>query len=413
MSLSALDSLSALSHETPDHPPRQFAPIRQEALDAPESGIVEVFNYGRTRQGLIPLWAGEGDMPTPSFITDEATRSLAAGEHFYTYQRGIPELRQAIAGYMSRLYERPLDVERFNVTIGGMHALQMAVRIAAGVGDEVIIPSPAWPNFVGTVKVAGATPVEVAMTLDPAKAAGGWYLDLEKLAASVTPRTRAIIINSPSNPTGWTATREELSFVLDLSRRHGLWIIADEIYGRFVFDGSVRAPSFHDIMDAEDRVLFVQTFSKNWAMTGWRLGWLECHPSLGQVVENLMQYSCSGVAPFVQRAGVAAIERGEGFVAHQLARVTQNRTIVCDGLGALPGISFAAPAGAFYLFFSVAGETDTRKLALRLVDEANVGLAPGTGFGPGGADYLRLCFARRGDDLVEATRRLAGVLAPA
>lgn len=409
-------ALSPSAADMPGQPaaaaePAPAAQARREALDAPDSGIVEVFNYGRTRQGLIPLWAGEGDMPTPSFITEEATRSLVAGEHFYTYQRGIPDLRQAIAGYMSRLYGRPLDVERFNVTIGGMHALQMAVRIAAGVGDEVVIPSPAWPNFVGAVTVGGAVPVEVPMTLDPAK--GGWQLDLDQLAAAVTPRTRAIIINSPSNPTGWTATRDELASVLTLARRHGLWIIADEIYGRFVFDGSPRAPSFHDVMDEEDRILFVQTFSKNWAMTGWRLGWLECHPSLGQVVENLMQYSCSGVAPFIQRAGVAAIERGEGFVAHQVAKITENRALVCKAFAALPGVSFAPPAGAFYLFFSVAGETDTRQLALRLVDEANVGLAPGTGFGAGGADYMRLCFARRGDDLVEATRRLAGVLGKA
>jgi aspartate/methionine/tyrosine aminotransferase len=291
-----------------------------------------------------------------------------------------------------------------------MHALQMAIRIAAGTGDEVLVPSPSWPNFIGALVVAGATPVEVPMTLSPEKAAGGWVLDLEQLAVAVTPRTKAIIVNSPANPTGWTATREELAFILDLSRKHGMWIIADEIYGRFVFDGSKLAPSFHDIMDDEDRILFVQTFSKNWAMTGWRLGWLECHPSLGQTVENLMQYSCSGVATFVQRAGIVAIDRGEGFVEHQVGKIARNREIVCDAFRAIPGVSFAAPAGAFYLFFKVEGQTDTRSLALRLVDDANVGLAPGTGFGAGGEDYLRLCFARKADDLVEATRRLAGVL---
>lgn len=387
-----------------------LASLRPEALTAPESGIVEVFNYGRTRPGLIPLWAGEGHQATPRFISEAAARSLEAGETFYTYQSGIPELRESIAGYVSRLYGKSLPSGRFHATIGGMHALQMAVRLTVGQGDEVLVPTPAWPNFVGALVVAGATPVEVPMTLDPAKAAGGWFLDLDRLAAAVTPRTRAIVVNSPANPTGWTATRAELMSILALARRHGLWIIADEIYGRFVFDGQALAPSFHDIMDERDRLLFVQTFSKNWAMTGWRLGWLECPAELGQTVENLVQYSSSGVATFIQRAGVAAIEQGEDFVASQLGDVARNRDIVCDGLGAVPGVAFARPAGAFYLFFSVAGERDTRRLALRLVDEANVGLAPGSAFGAGGADYLRLCFARKGADLTEAARRIATVL---
>ncbi|PSC06799.1 aspartate aminotransferase [Alsobacter soli] len=382
--------------------------VRPEAAGAPESGIVEVFNYGRGRQGLIPLWVGEGDMPTPSFIQDAATRSLAAGETFYTYQRGLPELRDAISRYMSRVYGQALPAERFFVTIGGMHALQMAIRVAAGAGDEVLIPSPAWPNFLGAVGIGGAVPVEVPMAVDPVR--NRWSLDVERLAAAVTPRTKLIIVNSPANPTGWTATREELEAILALARRHGLWIIADEIYGRFVFDGSERAPSFHDIMAEDDRIIFVQTFSKNWAMTGWRIGWLECHPALGQVIENLMQYSCSGVPAFIQRAAIAALEQGEGFVQHQIERVRRGRDIICSGLAATGKVEFADPAGAFYLFFSIKGEQDTRRAALRLVDEANVGIAPGTAFGVGGERYFRLCFARRAEDIQEAARRLAAAV---
>jgi aspartate/methionine/tyrosine aminotransferase len=386
-----------------------LAAVRPEAAGAPESGIVEVFNYGRGRQGLIPLWVGEGDLPTPGFIQDAATRALAAGETFYTYQRGIPELRDAISRYMSRLYGQALPPERFHVTTGGMHALQMAIRIAAGAGDEVLIPSPSWPNFLGAVTVGGATPVEVPMSVDPVR--NRWSLDVERLAAAVTPRTRLIIVNSPSNPTGWSATREELEAILALARRHGLWIVADEIYGRFVFDGAALAPSFHDIMDEQDRILFVQTFSKNWAMTGWRVGWLECSPALGQVVENLMQYSCSGVPAFLQRAAVVALDQGEGFVEHQIERVRRGRDIICKGLAATGRVDFAEPAGAFYLFFSVKGEPDTRRMALRLVDEANVGIAPGTAFGAGGEAYFRLCFARRPEDIQEAARRIAAALA--
>jgi aspartate/methionine/tyrosine aminotransferase len=383
--------------------------IRPEALAAPESGIVEVFNYGRGREGLIPLWVGEGDLPTPDFICRAANASLAAGETFYEAQRGHPALREAISRYMSRLYRRELAPDRFHVTIGGMHALQLAMRLAAGSGDEVIVPTPAWPNFDGALHALGVQPVQVPMTLTAQGNGARWFLDIDRLKAASTPRTRAIVVNSPANPTGWTATRDELVEILALARRHGLWIIADEIYGRFVYGDEALAPSFHDVMEDGDRILFVQTLSKNWAMTGWRVGWLECDPSLGQTIENLIQYSSSGVPTFVQRAATAAIEEGEGFVAEQVARARRGRDIVC-GLAETGRVAFAEPPGAFYLFFSVAGETDMRRLALRLVDEANVGLAPGTAFGAGGESYLRLCFARGATDLEEATRRLVRVL---
>lgn len=385
--------------------------IRPEAAGAPPSGIVEVSNYGRGRPGLIPLWVGEGDMPTPAFITEAATRSLAAGETFYTWQRGIPELREAIARYMTRVYGRPLDADRFHVTIGGMHALQIATRLAAGDGDEVLVPNPAWPNFTGAIKVAGGHPVDVPMALEGNGAQERWVLDIEQLEKAVTPRTKAIVINSPSNPTGWTASLADLEGVLALSRKYGLWIIADEIYGRFMLDEAERAPSFHDIMADDDKVLFVQTFSKNWAMTGWRIGWIECHPSLGDTVENLIQYSSSGVATFVQRAGIAALDHGESFVQHQIARAEAGRDIVCNGLAATGRAFFARPSGAFYLYFGVEGEKDSMALAKRLVDEANVGLAPGSAFGPHGEAFLRLCFARKAEDLEEATARLARVIA--
>lgn len=387
-------------------PPALVETLTDGARAAPSSGIVEVMNHGRDRQGIIPLWAGEGDLPTPAFIGEAAARSLAAGETFYTWQRGLPELCEALARYTTRLYRRAVSPERFFVTGSGMQALQIVIRMVAGFGDEVVVPTPAWPNFSAAVGIAGARAVAVPMSLE----ARGWHLDLDRLEAAVTPRTRAIVVNSPANPTGWTATREELAAILDIARRHGLWIIADEIYARFVFDGPERAPSFRDVMDDDDRVVFIQTFSKNWAMTGWRMGWIEADPMLGTVIENLIQYSTSGVAAFMQRAGIVALDEGEPFVAQQVARAKRGRDIVCRGLAASGNLRFAEPAGAFYLFFSVDGATNTRRLALNLVDEANVGLAPGTAFGPGGEGYLRLCFARKAEDLEEAVRRFAAVL---
>jgi aspartate/methionine/tyrosine aminotransferase len=292
-----------------------------------------------------------------------------------------------------------------------MHALQIAVRLVAGAGDEVIVPTPAWPNFEGAVEMTGARTVAVPMIPGPS----GWTLDLGRLEAAITPRTRALVVNSPSNPTGWTASRDDLVRILDTARRHDLWIIADEIYQRFVYDPRLgadegRTPSFHDIMAEDDRILFLQTFSKNWAMTGWRIGWLEAPPALGPAIENLVQYTTSGVPAFLQRAAVTALEQGEGLVGEHIALARRNREVACEGLRATNVVELPSPPGAFYAFFSVDGVTDTRRLALDLVDHANVGLAPGTAFGPGGSTHLRLCFLRDTAMLEEAIGRLATAL---
>lgn len=397
--------MDALSMSMAGRP--QAADIRPEAAGAPTSGIVEVMSHGRGRPGLIPLYVGEGDLPTPAFITEAAHRSLQAGDTFYTWQSGIPELREALARYHAGLYGGVFDPDRFSVTVGGMHAAQIAIRIAAGMGDEVLIPTPSWPNFDGAVTISGATPVSVPMSVGQ----DGWHLDIDRLGAAVTPRTRAMVINSPANPTGWTAGREELAAILGIARRHGLWIVADEIYGRFVHGpgllaGTGRSPSFRDVMEPDDHVMFVQTFSKNWAMTGW----LEAPVQLGPVIENLVQYSTSGVAGFLQKGGVTALDEGEPFVADQIARARRGREVVCEGLRATNVVDLPAPPGAFYAFFRVDGVTDTRRLALDLIDRANVGLAPGSAFGQGGERHLRLCFLRRSEDLEEAVRRLAAVL---
>ena len=380
--------------------------LRAAAQSAPESGIVEAMNYGREREGLIPLWAGEGDLPTPAFICEAATRSLAAGETFYTYQRGIPPLRDALARYHTALYGRAFTPEEFYVTGSGMQAIQIVIAMVAGANDEILIPTPTWPNAAAAAGIVGARPVEVPMSFGN----DGWSLDLERLGAAITPKTRALFVVSPSNPTGWTASRADLIALLGLARRHGLWILADETYARFWYGEGPRAPSFFDVMDAEDRVLFVNTFSKNWAMTGWRIGWIAAHPALGQVIENLIQYATSGVAQFMQRAAVTAIERGEGFVTHLIERARRGREIACNALAATGRARFAQPDGAFYLFFMVDGETDTRRLVMRLIDEANVGLAPGTAFGAGGERFVRLCFARNAEQLETAVGRIASVI---
>ncbi|RIK83965.1 MAG: aspartate aminotransferase [Hyphomicrobiales bacterium] len=375
--------------------------LRREARLAPESGIVELINHARGREGLIPLWVGEGDLPTPSFIAEATTASLAAGETFYTWQRGIPELRAALARYYGRHFGGAHEAEEFIVSSSGMHAIQLALDAVAGHGDEVIYLSPAWPNFAAAAAIAGARPVPVVLD----RTGNGWALDMEKLAAAVTPATKAVFVNTPSNPTGWTADRETLAAILSLARDRGLWVIADEIYALFSY-GAARAPSFLDVMEPDDRVIFVNSFSKNWSMTGWRVGWLKIHPELQQVFENLVQYSSSGTPAFLQRGAVAALDHGDDFVAGQVERARKARALLCDRLAATGRVRVSPPAGAFYLFFGIDGVSDSRAAAFDIVERANVGLAPGTAFGAGGEDHFRLCFHRRLDQIEEAADRL-------
>jgi aspartate/methionine/tyrosine aminotransferase len=300
------------------------------------------------------------------------------------------------------LYGHHFDPGRFFITVGGMHALSIAARMVAGDGGEVIVPTPAWPNIAAAMELTGARAVAVPMSLEET----GWVLDPERIAAAIVPgRTRAIVVNTPGNPTGFTADLATISALLDLARRHGLWIIADEVYGRFTYSGA-RAASFHDVAHPDDKVLFVNTFSKNWAMTGWRVGWLEAPAALGSVIENLIQYTTSGVPAFLQRGAIAALAEGEPFVALQIARAERGRAILGEALAATNRVRFAMPPGAFYLFLSVDGHADTNRLAFRLVDEAGVGVAPGPTFGAGGEAFVRLCFARDENQIAIAAERL-------
>lgn len=391
-----------------------FDSLSARARAAPESGIMQVIEYGLGKPGLIPLWAGEGHRPTPPFICDAANASLAAGETFYTYQGGIPALRESLARYHSFHYGGAFDPARFFVTASGMHAMQAAILMAADPGDEIIYHEPAWPNFAAAAEIAGVRPVPVAMRLSaPQDGPGRWTLDPDALFAAVTPRTRGFFLNTPSNPTGWVMPAEDMKTVLDFARQRGLWIIADEIYGRFCFAGgrqSARdrpiAPSFHTVIEPEDRVLFVNTFSKNWAMTGWRIGWLGAPQSCWAKIENLVQYSTSGVAVFMQRAAVAALEEGDAFSETVIEDARSGRAMLADALAKSSRYRFAEPAGAFYGFFAIDGHPDTDRLGMTLVDEANIGLAPGSAFGETGRGYLRLCFARDPDSLGQALERL-------
>jgi aspartate/methionine/tyrosine aminotransferase len=379
--------------------------IRPEIRALPESGIVELVNYAREKSGLVPLWVGEGDRPTPDFIAQAAMQALRDGHTFYTYQRGIPRLRQALADYLSRNYRTAVEPERIFITVGGMQAIKETVQMLIGPGDEVIVPSPCWPNIAAAVGIMGGTVKPVLLTYGNR----GWSLDIERVIDAASDRTKVLFINSPGNPTGWMMPREDQQALLDFARRRGIWIVADEVYGRFVYERET-APSFLEIADPDERVVVVNTFSKNWAMTGWRIGWVVASRQLGQVYENLVQYNTSGVATFVQFGAAAAVEQGDEFLRESVERCRAARARVSETMARLPRVRYSAPAGAFYAFFAVDGEPDARALAFKLVDRANVGLAPGTAFGPGAANFLRLCFACSLDRLDTGLTRLEAAL---
>lgn len=382
--------------------------LRLEAVSTPESGIVRVMNHVRnSSKPVIPLLAGEGHLPTPEFIREAANASLARGETFYTYQKGLPELRQALKSYHLRHFGRDLPTERFIVTGSGMQAIQLTIQAIAGAGDEVILPTPAWPNFSAALGIMGATPVQVPMQFKN----NSWSLDLDAVERSITQRTRALFVNSPCNPTGWVASEDTLKSLLSLARKHNLWIVADEVYSRFFYAGA-RAPSFYDIMEDDEKIIFVNTFSKNWAMTGWRVGWVSVPVALEQVFENLVQYSTSGVAAFMQHAAITALNDGDSFVTSQVSSCHTGRDIVCDALDATGKTKFERPKGAFYLFVGLNGISDTNDLGIRLVDEVSLAVSPGDAFGDAGSGFLRICFARDHDELRAASKRLSNWLVP-
>jgi aspartate/methionine/tyrosine aminotransferase len=379
--------------------------LTPQAQAEPESGIVAAAMYGFTKPGIIPFWSGEGNLPTPEAFARPATESLLKGETFYTFQGGLPELRDALARYHTRHFGRAFDAGNFLVTGGGMQAIQTAIQMIAGEGDEIIIPTPAWPNYAGPLRIQGSKPVEVPMSF----ANGKWALDLDRLFDAITPRTKAICLNSPSNPLGWTATRADLIAIRDACRKAGIWILGDEVYSRFYYEGA-RAPSFLDVCDTEEQLLLCNTFSKNWAMTGWRVGWLQAPKTLAATIGRVIQYNTSGTAVFLQRGCTAALDVGDDFIAAQVAKARINRDVVVNALKDFPQIRLSIPGGAFYMFFGIDGMTDSMKTALRIIDEANVGFAPGIAFGAAGEGYLRMCFLKEEGKLAEGLDRFTSWL---
>jgi aspartate/methionine/tyrosine aminotransferase len=365
------------------------------------SKIRELVNEGLGDPDVLPFWVGEPDEPTPEFIRRAGIASIEAGEVFYAHNLGIAELREALAQYVSRLH-RPASADEIAVTSAGVNALMLASQLLVEPGDRVVEVVPLWPNLVEIPKILGARVDTVALEFSPE----GWFLDVGKLLKALKPGTRALYLNSPNNPTGWTVGRAQQQAILEHCRRLGIWIFADDAYERLYFGEGGIAPSFLEISDAEDRVISANTFSKSWLMTGWRLGWLVVPRGLAADLAKLIEYNTSCAPVFVQRAGLAAVREGERAIGRTLERLRRARDFLIKNLGDIPGVEVARPDGAMYAFFRIKGMTDSLAFCKRLVREQKLGLAPGAAFGPEGEGYVRWCFAAGEERLAEGIKRL-------
>ena len=377
------------------------------ALDLRPSKIRDVAELGMGDPDVIPLWFGEAAWRSPAVAIDGAQAALARDNTHYQPNSGTPALRQAIARYLHRLHGVDLPLSRITVSASGMQGLTLAAQSLVEPGDRVVMVTPDWPNIAAAFEIVGGQMEKISLSV----VEGRWSLDLDRLLDALTPDTRCLVLNSPNNPTGWTMSAADQRAVLEHCRARGIWIVADEVYNRLYRHGPT-APSFVECSTAEDRLIALNSFSKTWAMTGWRLGWMVAPAELEGPLAMLTEFNIAGAPPFVQTAGAATLEGGEAFVAEQSERLTRGFERVAEGLRAMEGVEFIEPDGAFYAFFRVAGMTDSLSTAKDILAQTKVGLAPGIAFGAEGEGFLRLCFAQPESVIEAALDRLADYFAP-
>lgn len=389
-----------------DSLPVAGSPAARDAVHALRPSLIrEVANAGFGVPDMLPFWFGESDRVTPDFIRDAAAAALRDGATFYTHNLGTAPLRDAIASYVSARHGATA-ADTVAVTSSGVSALMLVAQMLVGPGERVVAVTPLWPNLVEIPKILGAQVECVPLGYGDA----GWQLDVGRLLAALTRGTRMLLINSPNNPTGWTMSRDDQQAVLAHCRRHGIWLVADEVYERLAFDADDvhGAPSFLDIASRDERVVVVNSFSKAWAMTGWRLGWLVAPAAVMADLSKLVEYNTSCAPGFVQAAGEVALRDGEPFVRSFVAALRDARDHLVAALRTLPGVEVPPPPGAMYLFLRLPGASDSLAFCKTLVREAGLGLAPGSAFGPEGEGFVRWCYAcdpARLDAGVERLRR--------
>jgi aspartate aminotransferase len=385
-------------------------PFATSLAQVPYTKIRELGELAMSTEGVLRLYFGESNLPTPAFIVDAAVRALREGQTFYSENAGLPPLRREIAGQYRRLHDVELDPEyEIVVTASGVQALHLAIRSVVDPGDEVVILSPAWPNSTSIVALSHGVPIDVQLALKGER----YQIDFAALEAALGPRTRLIVLTSPSNPLGWVADVNEQLRLLELCRDRGIWLLADEVYERIFYAGTEigdPAPSILRLCDRDDPVHVVQSFSKSYCMTGWRVGWLVTRRDLGPKLAQLNEFFVSHAATFAQVAAQTALAEGEADLRRMVAAFKANRDFCVAALRDIPRVTVPEPGGAFYVFPRVDGLVDSFDFCRRLLVEQKVGLAPGSAFGAGGEGSVRICYAADRSILEAALERLENFL---
>jgi aspartate/methionine/tyrosine aminotransferase len=352
-------------------------------------------------RSIIHLQIGEPDFDTPAHVREAAKRALDEGATHYAPFPGIPALREAIAADVGRRKGVTADPSQVFVTVGGKGVMLYAILGLVDPGDEVIVPDPGYPIYESLTRFVGATPVPIPIRME-----NQFRLDVEELAGLITPRTRLLIINSPANPTGGVLTRSDLERIAELAREHDLWVMADEIYGRILYDGEEHV-SIGSLPGMAERTIILDGFSKTFAMTGWRLGYAVVPPSLVQAYSQLVINTISCAPTFAQVGAVQALVGPQDDVDAMVVEFKARRDLIVAGLNEIPGIRCATPLGAFYAFPSIGGTgLSGADLAERLLHEAGVCVLAGTAFGGVGTDHIRISYANSRANLTEALGRI-------
>ncbi len=365
------------------------------------SGIRKFFDIAATMKDVISLGIGEPDFTTPKPILEAGIHSLERGETHYTSNAGKSELRQAISDHLSKLYGVRYDpVSEIIATVGVSEALYLALTAILDPGDEVIIPTPCFVSYQAEVILAGGVPIEI-----PSRMEDNFQLDPHRLEQAITPRTKAIFIGYPNNPTGAVAERETLMEVARMAEEHDLLVISDEIYDRLVYDFEhVCFPSLGE--DIQRRTILLGGFSKDYAMTGWRIGYAAGTADVIKGLVRIHQYTIMSAPTIAQDAALEALLIGEAYVQDMVAEYDRRRRLIVAGLNKL-GLTTFKPRGAFYAFPDIsASGMDDETFAQKLLEEEHVAVVPGNSFGAGGEGFVRCSYATAYEKIEEALRRM-------
>jgi len=364
------------------------------------SGVREIMDAAWGRTDVIRLEVGQPDFATPAPIVAAAHQAAVAGHTGYTPTAGIPELRAALAEKIQQRNGFSVDPQQVVLGNGGGQAIHATLVALTEPGDGILLPDPAWPNFVMMAALLGLDAAHYSLT-----AAGGYLPDTAELERLVTPRTRVLLLNSPSNPLGSVIDSDRMSALLAFAARHDLWVLSDECYDEITFDDTGVSPA---ALDRDGRVATIFSFSKTYAMTGWRLGYVAAPPAVADVIAKAQEPLISCLNTPTQYAAMAALASPPEVIGSMVSAYRQRRDTVAGQLAEL-GMTAFRPAGAFYTWLDISGCGEgARDFALRLLAEDSVAVAPGTAFGPGGEGFVRISLAASEADLVEGAARLAG-----